>query len=570
MNAARPLPVPDAAIRSVSGDVAQVAARTKVLEVRSLEITLPSGAERVRAIDGLDLDVHEGEIVCLVGESGSGKSLTGDAIMGLLSGDVRITGGSIRLEGEELLGQSEQRLRALRGESMGMIFQNPMTALNPQQSIAWQIDEVLQLHTSLSRPERRSRALDVLHQVHLDDPAAVLDDCPHRLSAAQRQRVMIAMALVLHPRLIIADEPTTALDVSAQRQILELMRGIRRAHDTGILYVTHDFGVVAEIADRVMVLRHGVCVEEGSAHEVLDLPKHRHTRELISAVPSMLPPTPRERPKAPVVLEVSGLCKSFRRYGMLPGRIVSQVDAVKDVQFVLRAGETLGIVGESGSGKSTVSRCVTRLQSADAGRVMLKRRDLKKQRDLLAASPKLLRVMRRHIQLVYQDPTTAMNPRRSVLDLVAQGLRIHGASRAEAETTALEMLDLVELERAAAPRFLHEFSSGDQQRIALARALALKPRILVADEPVSALDVSVQAEILALIARLRERFGLSILFVTHDLRVAAQVCDRIAVMKRGEIVEVGLTAEVFAQPVHDYTRELIASIPGREWVPPLL
>ena len=570
MSAARPLPDSTPAIQAVPGKLEQVNARSKVLEIRSLEISLPAGAERKRAVIDLDLDVHEGEIVCLVGESGSGKSLTGDAIMRLLSGGVRITGGSIRLDGEDLLGASEERIRALRGESMGMIFQNPMTALNPQQSIGWQIDEVLRLHTTLMRAERRSRALDILHQVHLPDPAAVLDDCPHRLSAGQRQRVMIAMALVLHPRLIIADEPTTALDVSAQREILELMRGIRRAHDTGILYVTHDFGVVAEIADRVMVLRHGECVEEGGVHEVLDSPSHRHTRELIAAVPSMTPPSPRVHPDAPVVLEVHGLCKSFTRYGLVPGRIVSKVDAVKDVQFVLRAGETLGIVGESGSGKSTVSRCVTRLQSADAGSVMLKRRDLRQQRDLLNASPKLLRVMRQHIQLIYQNPMSAMNLRRSVLDLVAQGPRIHGASRSDAQTTALDMLELVELERSAASRFLHEFPAGERQRIAIARAMALKPRILVADEPVSELDVSVQVGILALLARLRDQFGLSILFVTHDLRVAAQLCDRIAVMERGEIVEMGPTAEVFAQPVHDYTRELMASIPGREWVPPLL
>ena len=575
-----------------------------VLSVRGLDVLLPDGADRAKAVDGLDLDVRAGEILCLVGESGSGKSLTGSAIMRLLPEPrVRVGAGSIRLDGEDLLAASEKRVRALRGERMAMIFQEPMTALNPQKSVGWQIDEVLRLHTRLGRGERRERTLGILERVRIPEPASAIDAHPHRLSGGQRQRVMIAMALVLEPRLIIADEPTTALDVTTQRRILDLIGDVQREFGTAVLFITHDFGVVAEIADRVAVMRHGVLVEEGDARAVLDAPRHAYTRSLIAAVPSLTPPvrvavagagptasstispdvSPDVSPNAgseanpdggsgtspesragEIVLAARGLCKRFVTRGLLPGRVRRRVTALDEVSFDLHAGETLGVVGESGSGKTTLSRCVTRLLAADAGRVELDGQDL------LAADARELRRLRGEIQMIFQDPTASLNPRKRVIDLIAQGPRIHGVSKGEARTKALELLALVELEPSAADRFPHEFSGGQRQRIGIARALALEPRVIVADEPVSALDVSVQAQILALLAELRERLNLSLLFVTHDLRVAAQLCDRVAVMQRGAIVEIGSTEAVFARPRHDYTRRLMASIPGRDWTPPAL
>ncbi|MCY6382650.1 ABC transporter ATP-binding protein [Hoeflea prorocentri] len=536
-----------------------------VLELQGLKIALPEGADRPFALEGLDLTINAGEIVCLVGESGSGKSLSAGAVMRLLpEPHVHVAGGKVLFEGQDLYALSEAEMKAMRGDRIAMIFQEPMTALNPQKTVGWQIDEVLRLHTGDGRKQRKARALEMLEKVHIPDPASAYNAYPHQISGGQRQRVMIAMSLVLSPRLIIADEPTTALDVTTQLQILKLIRELQEDQGSGVLFITHDFGVVAEIADRVAVLRQGEMVEQGPADEVLNRPSHPYTQALIAAVPDLTPPEPKNTLDAPVVLRGESLNKTFAaRGGLLSGRRKATI-AVKDLSFDLHKGETLGVVGESGSGKTTVSRIVTRLLEANSGAVEVNGRDL------LAASHRELRDMRRDIQMVFQDPMASLNPRKRVVDIIAQGPVVHGTPAAQARERARELLEMVELSPAAADRFPHEFSGGQRQRIGIARALAMDPKVIVADEPVSALDVSVQAQVLKLLADLRNRLSLSLLFVTHDLRVAAQLCDRIIVMQHGEIVEAGVTANVFADPQSAYTRKLLASIPGRDWTPPVI
>lgn len=536
-----------------------------VLEIEDLRIALPPGSDRPFALDNLNLTVSAGEIVCLVGESGSGKSLAANAVMRLLpEPQVHVAGGRILLDGEDLAARSEAEMRAIRGDRVAMIFQEPMTALNPQKTVGWQIDEVLALHARLDRKARRARALEILADVHIPDPASAYNAYPHQISGGQRQRVMIAMALVLNPRLIIADEPTTALDVTTQKQILRLIKEMQGEHGTGILFITHDFGVVAEIADRIAVLRLGELVESGPAAQILNAPRHPYTQALVAAVPALTPPPHKDLSQAPVVLRAQGLSKTFAaRGGLLSGRRKAVV-AVRDLGFELRQGETLGVVGESGSGKTTVSRIVTRLLEPDRGKVVIGGKDL------IHASRREMRALRRDIQMIFQDPISSLNPRKRVVDLIAQGPIVHGMPRAEAHARARDLLALVELSPAAADRYPHEFSGGQRQRIGIARALAMQPKVIVADEPVSALDVSVQAQVLRLLADLRDRLDLSLLFVTHDLRVAAQLCDRIMVMQKGEIVETGATEAVFANPEHPYTQALLDSIPGRDWQPPAL
>ncbi|OWU80540.1 ABC transporter ATP-binding protein [Phaeobacter sp. 22II1-1F12B] len=538
--------------------------QSPILEIRDLKIALPEGSDRPFALDGLNLTVKPGEIVCMVGESGSGKSLSAGAIMRLLpEPHVHVAGGSISFLGDDILAKTDREMKQIRGNRISMIFQEPMTALNPQKTVGWQIDEVLKLHMEGNRAARRKHAIEMLNRVHIPDPESAYNAYPHQISGGQRQRVMIAMALSLSPKLVIADEPTTALDVTTQLQILKLIRELQQEDGAGVLFITHDFGVVAEIADHVIVLRQGEVVEQGAADQVLNHPQHPYTQALIASVPDLAPPPPKPVSTLPVVLKGTGLKKTFAAKGGLLSGKRKAVTAVKDLSFELHQGETLGVVGESGSGKTTVSRLVTRLLEADAGAVDVDGKDL------LACSPSELRGMRKHIQMVFQDPMASLNPRKRVVDLIAQGPIVHGEDPEKARARARELLELVELSPAAANRFPHEFSGGQRQRIGIARALAMEPKVIVADEPVSALDVSVQAQVLKLLADLRDRMNLSLLFVTHDLRVAAQLCDCIIVMQKGEIVEAGVTAEVFADPKHPYTRNLLSSIPGRHWTPPV-
>lgn len=532
-----------------------------LLEVRDLHICLPEGAERDAAVEAVDLDLASNEILCIVGESGSGKSLTARAVMGLLpKPHVRVVGGSIHMEGEDLVTASESRMRSVRGSEISMIFQEPMTALNPVMSIGDQIDEVFRFHVSMRRRERRERAAALLADVHLPDPKQIMRAYPHELSGGQRQRAMIAMALALEPKILIADEPTTALDVTTQAQILSLIKEMQSAHDTGVLFITHDFGVVADIADRVAVMQQGRLVEVGTVDEVLNYPKHAYTQSLIRAVPSLKPRPVRQR-DAERVLQVEQLTKVFYSGGGLFGfgSAKREVKAAQGVNLELYKGETLGIVGESGSGKSTVARCIVRLLEADDGKIVLNGVDL---RPLGRAE---MRPHRANIQMVFQDPFASLNPRTRVGKIIATGPLIRGVSAQQAQARARELLEIVGLDAMAYDRYPHEFSGGQRQRIGIARALALNPDVLVADEPVSALDVSIQAQILELLDEIRDRMSLSMIFITHDLRVAAQVCDRLAVMRYGEVVETGATAEIFSDPQAPYTRDLLAAVPGRSW-----
>ncbi len=536
-------------------------ARPTFLTIDQLHVQLPTGSERSYAVDDVSYSLAPQEILCLVGESGSGKSLTARAIMGLLPEPyVHYEKGKIVFQGEDLTKVTPERMRQVRGGEISMIFQEPMTALNPVMRIGDQIDEVIRFHEKQSRRERRARALNLLDDVHLPDPPRIMSAYPHELSGGQRQRAMIAMALALEPKVLIADEPTTALDVTTQAQILRLIKELQASHDTGVLFITHDFGVVADIADRVAVMQHGKIVEIGTVDKVLNAPEHPYTQALTNAVPSLIPRAVKAVNEKPI-LQVNELVKTYRSgnrwFGL--GKTPKQVHACDHVNVSLNEGETLGIVGESGSGKSTLARCIVRLHSSDSGEIRYRGTDL------CTLDRAGMRPYRSKIQMVFQDPYASLNPRATVGRIITEGPIILGETRTAAESRAREMLELVGLDSRAYERYPHEFSGGQRQRIGLARALALKPEILVADEPVSALDVSIQAQVLDLLADIRERLRLSMVFITHDLRVAAQVCDRIAVMRLGKVVEQGPTAQLFEQANHPYTQELLDAVPGREW-----
>jgi peptide/nickel transport system ATP-binding protein len=526
-----------------------------ILEVRGLTVGLPGGGDRDAAVRDVSFTVGRGEVLCLVGESGSGKSVIAQATMGLLPKQLPVKAGTILLQGEDVTRASPARLRELRATRMSMIFQEPMTALNPVMTCGDQVDEVLREHTKLSAAERRKKVLDVIREVLLPDPERIVASYPHQLSGGQRQRIVIAMALVLDPVLLIADEPTTALDVTTQAQILKLVLDLQARHGTGVLFITHDFGVVAEVAHRVAVLRLGDLVEIGPKAQVLRTPRHDYTKMLMAAVPTLHVPERTLDPQAPVVLKVDALSKTYDTRPWIGKRRV--VHAAQDVSFEIRRGRTLGIVGESGSGKSTVARCVVRLIDPSGGQVLLAGADI-------ASVPHgRLRSLRDKVQIVFQDPYRSLNPRRTIADAMIEGPMNFGVPRAEAMERARSLLDLVRMDASALDRYPHQFSGGQRQRICIARALAMQPELLIADEAVSALDVSVQAQVLRLLADIRERLNLAMLFITHDLRVAAQVCDDVVVMSKGRVVEYGPAAQVFGAPTHEYTKALFEAAPGK-------
>ena len=541
---------------SVSSDTVEA-----VLSLDSLHVQLPPGSERAYAVADVSYSLAPREILCVVGESGSGKSLTARAVMGLLPAPhVLYEKGRILFQGEDLIKASPERMRQVRGSDISMIFQEPMTALNPVMRIGDQIDEVIRFHEKLPRRKRTELALSLLEDVHLPDPPRIMSAYPHELSGGQRQRAMIAMALALEPKVLIADEPTTALDVTTQAQILHLIKELQSKHDTGVLFITHDIGVVADIADRVAVMQKGRIVEIDTVDRVLNHPQHEYTKALINAVPS-LQPRPLKTDSGEAILSVNKLVKTYKSGGRFfgLGKPQKEVHACDQVDVTLHESETLGVVGESGSGKSTLARCIVRLHTTDSGEIIYRGQDL------CALDRSAMRPYRSKIQMVFQDPYASLNPRATVGRILTEGPVIMGESAKGAESRAREMLELVGLDIRAFERYPHEFSGGQRQRIGLARALAMRPEILVADEPVSALDVSIQAQVLDLLADIRERLQLSMVFITHDLRVAAQVCDRIAVMRLGKVVEQGPTALLFEKASHPYTQELLAAVPGREW-----
>jgi peptide/nickel transport system ATP-binding protein len=523
-----------------------------------------NSADGTPILQDISFHIRAGETLCLVGESGSGKSVTSLTTLGLLpKGALSAASGRILLDGEDVLQVSNSRLKALRGSRMAMIFQEPMTALNPVLSVGRQIDEVLQTHTVLGAAERRVQVMNALTQVHLPNIERIYAAYPHQLSGGQRQRIMIAMALVLEPRLLIADEPTTALDVTTQQQILKLIRELQQKHGTAVLFITHDMGVVVDIADRVCVMRQGRIVESGSVAEVLSKPREDYTKALLAAVPGLAPRAARSAVNSQqVVLDVSELGKVYPPAGGAWRWFAKPREgtrAVHEVSFTLKRGRTLGIVGESGSGKSTVARCVMRLLAPTHGAIRVTGKDISE------LSPHSLKPHRKRIQMIFQDPNRSLNPRLSIGRSLVEGPMNHGVSFAQAWARAQELLELVGLPTDAIERFPHQFSGGQRQRIAIARALAMEPDVIVADEAVSALDVSVQAQVLELLQAIQQRMGVAILFITHDLRVAAQLCDDVLVMHRGQVIEYGPAAAVLGDPQQPYTQQLMDAVPGKGW-----
>ncbi|WP_371300538.1 dipeptide ABC transporter ATP-binding protein [Cellulomonas sp. Y8] len=542
------------------------AGATPVLEVEGLEVGYRTRDGQVyRAVRGVDLRVRPGEVVALVGESGSGKSTTAHAALHLLARGGSVTGGRIRLGGRDVSDLTEREWQGVRGREVGLVPQDPTVSLNPVQRVGDQVAEVLVIHGLARRREARRRAVALLEQAGVPDPAARARQYPHELSGGLRQRVLIAIAIAAGPRLIVADEPTSALDVTVQRRILDHLETLVRDRGTALLLITHDLGVAADRADRIVVLEHGVVVEEGTADEVLADPRHPYTRQLIAAAPSLadgrLGLSAAEAPAAPAaevapVLELVDVRKDFPRPRGAAG--ARSLVAVDGVSLRVDRGTTYALVGESGSGKSTTARLALHLEQPTAGRVRFRGEDV------TGARGETLRRLRRGFQVVYQSPYASLDPRFTVADVIAEPLRAYGVgTRAERAERVRELLADVALPADAARRSPRELSGGQRQRVAIARALALRPDLVVLDEPVSALDVSVQAQILDLLVRLQAEHGLTYLFISHDLAVVRRVADHVGVLHDGRLVEQGTAEAILLDPREDYTRELVAAIPGR-------
>jgi microcin C transport system ATP-binding protein len=524
-----------------------------LLSVRDLAVDFNVGGKTLSALRGASFDLHRGETLAVVGESGSGKSITALSVLQLLPYPTAShPAGSIRFRGEELIGAEEPVMRAVRGNRIAMVFQEPMTSLNPLHSIERQINEVLFLHKKLSPEAARARTLELLRLVGLPQAEKRLDAYPHQLSGGQRQRVMIAMALANEPDLLIADEPTTALDVTVQAQILKLLKELQARLGMAILLITHDLTIVRKVADRVCVMTQGEIVEAGAVEQVFASPQHAYTRKLLAAEPKGKPSV--ATPDAAPVMRAEGVKVWFPIKAGLFRRTIGHVKAVDGIDLSIRAGETLGVVGESGSGKSTLGYALLRLQRAE-GSIRYGEQSLQ------GLTWKEMRPLRREIQVVFQDPFSSLSPRLSVFQIVEEGLRVHGigASEAQRRERVAAALTEVGLDAATMDRYPHEFSGGQRQRIAIARAMVLEPRFVVLDEPTSALDMSVQAQIVDLLRDLQEKHRLAYLFISHDLRVVRALADRVMVMKDGRIVEQGPAAKIFSAPETDYTKALIAA-----------
>ncbi|MGI6878114.1 ABC transporter ATP-binding protein [Microbacterium sp. gxy059] len=530
-----------------------MSAERLAVDIRDLDVTFATDGGDVHAVHGISLDVRDREVLAIVGESGSGKTVTARTLLGLLP-ETATTTGAVYVNGTDVISLSAQRLRQLRGSEAAMIFQEPMTALNPVYTIGWQIAEGLRAHGRVSKKEARRRAIEILGKVGIPDPERRVDDYPHQFSGGQKQRIVIAQALCLDPKVLIADEPTTALDVTVQAEILDLLRRVRDEFGTAIVLITHNMGVVADLADRVTVMYRGDIVETAPVAELFASPRADYTRTLLAAVPRLeiADRAWREPEDATPVVRARGMEIEY------PGRFGrGGFRAVTGVDFEIRPGEVLGLVGESGSGKSTIGRAIGGLTAVTGGSLDVLGVEMNgvRERDL--------RPRRKDIGFVFQDPASSFNPLLTIGACVAEPLIVHGVARDEdaARDRVVELLEAVRLPGAFADRFPHELSGGQRQRASLARALALDPALLIADEPTSALDVSVQATVLDLFTELQERFGFACLFITHDLAVVDLLAHRVAVLHRGEIVEQGRTADVLGSPQDPYTRRLIASLP---------
>ncbi len=535
------------------------AGEPSLLSVRDLRVGFATEDGLLQAVDGVSFDLAAGEVLAIVGESGSGKSVTAQTILGLTRSPNAEIAGSIRLGEQELVDASDDELRRVRGARVGMVFQDPMTSFNPVYTIGRQIVEAIRAHRGgVGEAAARERAVELLDSVGIPDAERRIDDYPHQFSGGMRQRAMIAMALALEPGILIADEPTTALDVTVQAQILALLEQLNRERGLATILITHDLGVVAEIADRVLVMHEGVIVERGDLDQIFYSPTDPYTRKLLDAVVRLdAAPPLRARRESEPLLEVSDLVKHFPvKRGLIFNREVDRVRAVDGVSLSVRQGETLGLVGESGSGKSTLSRTILQLLAPTSGSVRFEGREL------VGLSRRELRPLRRELQMVFQDPFASLNPRKRVGQIVGEPLRLQGKAKgSELRREVQGLLDRVGLSAEHYDRFPHEFSGGQRQRIGIARALALRPKLIIADEPVSALDVSIRAQILNLLSELQSEFGLTYVFVAHDIGVVRHVSDRIAVMYKGKIVEQGPADQVCERPADAYTKQLLAAVP---------
>ncbi|MAE58186.1 MAG: ABC transporter ATP-binding protein [Halobacteriovorax sp.] len=556
-----------------------------LLEIKNLTVEFKTEDETVKAVKSLNLTIPKGKTVGLVGESGSGKSVTSLALMGLIPNPPgRITEGEILFNGEDLTKASPARMRQLRGNKIAMIFQEPMTSLNPVFTTGNQVDEVLMLHQGMNAKEARKRTIELYNEVGIPDPESSVDKYPHQMSGGQKQRVMIAMAMACEPDLLICDEPTTALDVTIQKQVLELMFDLQRKHGMSMLFITHDLAVIADIADEVAVMFRGDLVEQNTTKALFENPKHPYTKGLLACRPSldenpvrlltvedflnakedidvssleMKKPRPLDQSNAPVLLEINNFSKHFPIKGGIFGRTVDQFKAVDNVSLKVRKGRTLGLVGESGCGKTTLGRTILRLLEPTTGSVNYSGKDI------TALDKKEMRAMREKMQIIFQDPYSSLNPRMTIGDIITEPMVIHGigGSKQERYEVAANLLEKVGLKGDHLNRYPHEFSGGQRQRICIARALSLKPDFIICDESVSALDVSVQAQVLNLLQDLQDELGLTYIFISHDLSVVKYISDEIGVMNKGRIVEYGPAHEVYNNPKDEYTKKLLSAIP---------